>query len=47
MYYWPTLRHNLERVSLEATLADVARNAKLLGSVAQEIEERAQGRAAE
>jgi hypothetical protein len=42
---WPTLLDNLSLATLEATLADVAQDAKLLGTVAREVEERAQGRA--
>jgi ABC-type arginine/histidine transport system permease subunit len=38
---WLTLRDNLACASLAATLADVARNAKLLAKVAREMERRA------
>ena len=38
--YRPTLRDNLAHTSLEQTLADVRRNAWLLGRLAREIEER-------
>lgn len=38
---WPTIRDNLACASLAATLADVARNAKLLAKVAREIERQA------
>src|SRR5690349_13987020 len=35
---WPTLRDNLAYASLAATLADVARNAKVLAAIAREVE---------
>jgi len=35
--FWPTLRDNLSCTSLAATLADVARNAKLLAKAARKI----------
>jgi hypothetical protein len=40
---WPTLRDHMaqDRWSLEATLADVAENAKVLARVARQIEARA------
>jgi len=38
--FWPVLRDNLARASLESTLADVARHAKLLGQQAREAEAR-------
>jgi hypothetical protein len=38
--FWPTLRDNLAHVSLEATLAGVARNAKRLGRFARETDRR-------
>src|SRR5262245_25613789 len=43
--FWPTLRDDLIelRVPLDQTLVDVARHAKLLGTVAREAEERAAG----
>jgi hypothetical protein len=37
---WPTLRDNLACTSVAATLADVARNAKVLAKVAREVERR-------
>jgi hypothetical protein len=41
--FWPALRDDLERVTLEATLADVARHAAILGKRAREIEGRRGG----
>ena len=41
--FWTTLRDNLARVSLDMTLADVARHAKLLEQRAREVEERRDG----
>jgi uncharacterized protein (TIGR02996 family) len=38
--FWPTLRDNLAATTMEATLADVARNAGLLSAVAREVERR-------
>lgn len=38
---WPTLRYNLACASLEATLADVARNAAVLAAIAREKERQA------
>ena len=40
--FWPSLRDNVLNagVSLDETLADVARSAKLLGPVAREVEAR-------
>ena len=38
--YWPVLRDNLARTSLESTLADVAWHARLLGRRAREDEGR-------
>ena len=35
---WPTLRENLAVVSLEGTLADVAKNAAVLATIAREKE---------
>jgi hypothetical protein len=37
---WPTLRDNLAHVSLEATLAEVVRNAKRFAKLARNIEGR-------
>jgi len=39
---WPTLHDNLACVSLAATLADVARNAKGLAKVVRNVERRAE-----
>jgi uncharacterized protein (TIGR02996 family) len=36
--YWPVLRDNLARASLESTMADVARHSRLLGQRAREVE---------
>ena len=45
--FWPTLRDSLGvRRSIIAVLADVRRNASLLGASAREIEERTDGSAA-
>jgi uncharacterized protein (TIGR02996 family) len=38
---WPTLRDNMAYVSLEATLYDVARHAKLLAKIARKMDRRA------
>jgi hypothetical protein len=38
---WSTFRDNLAAASLESTLEDVARNARLLAGVAREVERRA------
>jgi uncharacterized protein (TIGR02996 family) len=38
---WPVLRDNLAAASLESTLEDLARNARLLAGVAREVEWRA------
>jgi hypothetical protein len=38
--YWPVLRDNLARASLESTLADVARHSRLLGQREREVEGR-------
>jgi hypothetical protein len=38
--FWPTLRDNLSATTIEATPDDVARNARLLSAVAQEVERR-------
>ena len=38
---WPTLRNNLECESLAETLADVARNAKMLAALARKVERQA------
>jgi ABC-type arginine/histidine transport system permease subunit len=35
---WPALRDNLACTSLAATLADVARNAKVLVAIARKVE---------
>ena len=43
--FWPMLRDNLANVSLEITLAEVARDATLLGLQAREVEERRDGSA--
>jgi hypothetical protein len=40
--YWPVLRDNLARASLESTLEDVARHARLLGRRARGAEARSQ-----
>ena len=41
--FWPTLRDTVTTgVSLDMTLADLTRHAKVLGDVAREIEERRQ-----
>jgi uncharacterized protein (TIGR02996 family) len=37
---WPTLLENLTFASLESTLEDVARNAKVLGKLARAVERR-------
>lgn len=38
---WPTLRDNLRFATLEATLADLARNAKVLAAIARKMERQA------
>jgi hypothetical protein len=39
--FWPTLRDNLSYASLATTIADVARNAKVLGAIARKVERQA------
>jgi hypothetical protein len=38
---WPMLRDNLRFATLEATLVDVARNAKVLAAIARKVERQA------